>query len=70
MCIRDRSDGGSEQLRKIEELKNCIEQKNEIIILKTDQTEEIAKGIELQASLSVGTMCGLAEIKRTSWLAM
>ena len=37
------SDGGSEQLRKIEELKNGIEQKNEIIILKTAQTEEIAK---------------------------
>ena len=37
------SDGGSEQLRKIEELKKGIEQKNEIIILKTAQTEEIAK---------------------------
>ena len=37
------SDGGSEQLRKIEELKNGIEQKNEIIILKTAQTEEIVK---------------------------
>ena len=37
------SDGGSEQLRKIKELKNGIEQKNEIIILKTAQTEEIAK---------------------------
>ena len=29
-----------------------------------------SQGIELQASLSVGTMCGLAEIERTSWLAV
>ena len=37
------SDGGSEQLKKIEELKNGIEQKNSVISQKIAQTEEIAK---------------------------
>ena len=41
------------------------------VILRVCQTVwRNSQGIELQASLSVGTMCGLAEIKRTSWLAM
>ncbi len=34
------------------------------------QYTDSSQGIELQTSLSVGTMCCLAEIERTSWLAM
>ncbi len=41
------------------------------VILRVCQTVwRNSQGIELQASLSVGTMCGLAEIERTSWLAV
>ena len=41
------------------------------VILRVCQTVwRSSQGTELQTSLSVGTMCSLAEIERTSWLAM
>ena len=41
------------------------------VILRVCQTVwRSSQGTELQASLSVGTMCSLAKIERTSWLAM
>jgi hypothetical protein len=41
------------------------------VILRVCQTVwRSSQGTELQTSLSVGTMCSLAEIERTFWLAM
>ena len=65
----------NEGMMKVEgETAYCIDINTDFkcgVILRVCQTVwRSSQGTELQASLSVGTMCGLAEIERTSWLAV